>query len=635
MTKRKLESQEYSQNDSDSLQNSLSVTFSADHRSKQCCNSTKCDDNTSATDSEHLGTISDTYSSISRNSTNDSLSMENCNKLSGKYIEKKPNANGVVKQIYYIDDTYNTSQLHTQQDDSQILSSMCDRLTPSRRADYIHTLLSGRDNDILNSSRDTISPHQDISQDLNDLHHSSGPEYESTKNISAKLGDVTTEQEEENLNNLTIGSLDRQTADFTVKISFNVPLADIDIDCYANAIIDSHQKSIAKMNYTKKEKNNNIRVVVRTHPSKDTSGIIKCEGNTIQILKPGDGKSVFKSQHPKVYEYEFDAVFGENSTQDDVYKDTCKDLLPTLFEGRTVTVFAYGSTGTGKTFTMMGDDSNMGIIQLSISDLFTMKRSYHKDITIQFSYIEVYNENIYDLLNNVDKGLELQEDSNKVNVQGLSLVTVDDEESVLQLIAKGNRHRKIHMTNANRHSSRSHAIIQFYLNSDFSSKLTFIDLAGSERLKLTSNVGDRLKEASYINQSLLALINCINSLSEKGNGRLKVKYRDSKLTHLLKNSLYGDSFIVMIALVHPDLCFFHDSYNTLKYALRAKNIEFVPTSSDIKVNKERGVRGALRESLHIIRILRSFIREEDCNTIRDNISQSDLVGSSTFVDLLT
>lgn len=478
MIKRKLKTNGCSHTDSTNLKKILLDPSITELESKQSLKPMKYDGTLSAIDSGFSDTMDET-SSISRNSTTDSLSMRACNTLNGRNVENISDTSPTIKHVHCIEGDSSNLKFQTNQDDTQSMNSTYDRLTPSRKADYVHTLLSGRDNDHLNNSRDTISPPlRDLSQSLNGSQYTGVLESDGTQDILANSGGTASELEiKGDSTNINTEDSDPHVEDYVVRMQHEVLLTDIDIDNCTNTIIESHQKT-SRQYRSKKEKNDNIRVFVRTHPSSDSPGAITCEGKTIKILKPGDGKSVFKSQHPKSYEYEFDAVFGENSTQDEVYTNTCKDLIPRLFEGNNVTVFAYGSTGTGKTFTIMGDDSNTGIIQLSISDLFAARQSYDKELVIKFSYIEVYNENIYDLLNNVDKSLELQENNNQVNIQGLSLVTVDDEESVVQLITKGNKHRKIHMTNANRHSSRSHAILQFYLNSEFSSKLTFIDLAG-------------------------------------------------------------------------------------------------------------------------------------------------------------
>lgn len=220
------------------------------------------------------------------------------------------------------------------------------------------------------------------------------------------------------------------------------------------------------------------------------------------------------------------------------------------------------------------------------------------------SYMEVYNEQVCDLLEPVNKNLPLREDPDRgvVIVAGLSEFKVTSYDEVLELLMKGQVNRKTEATKANIVSSRSHAILQFSVthtkragassNSIIESKLSLIDLAGSERASATQNSGVRLQESANINKSLLALANCINALSERSNAacsstprkatkKTNVKYRDSKLTHLLKGSLEGNCNLVMIANVNPSDSTHDDTYRTLNYANRAKNMKVKPTTREI------------------------------------------------------
>jgi len=221
------------------------------------------------------------------------------------------------------------------------------------------------------------------------------------------------------------------------------------------------------------------------------------------------------------------------------------------------------------------------------------------------SYMEVYNEKVCDLLNPVNKDLPLREDPARgvVIVAGLSDFKVTSYDEVLDLLMKGQVNRKTESTKANNVSSRSHAILQFTVtrsrsasksapSSSVESKLSLIDLAGSERAHATQNSGVRLQESANINKSLLALANCINALSErsnianalspsKGKKNTNVKYRDSKLTHLLKGSLEGNCNLVMIANVNPADTTHDDTYRTLNYANRAKHLKVKPVAKEL------------------------------------------------------
>lgn len=237
-----------------------------------------------------------------------------------------------------------------------------------------------------------------------------------------------------------------------------------------------------------------------------------------------------------------------------------------------------------------------GIIPNALSDVFSLisrrkeSSSFGETWNVFVSYMEVYNEQVYDLLESTGKTLSVREDQERgvVVVAGLTEQKVECSDSVLSLLQHGNRNRKTEATMANQVSSRSHAVLQLIVrhgtrNSSgqetiAESTLSMIDLAGSERASATANRGSRLQEGANINKSLLALANCINALAVNtgSSKRINVKYRDSKLTHLLKSSLEGKCNLIMIANINPSDSTFEDSHNTLKYANRAKNIKVNP-----------------------------------------------------------
>ena len=190
------------------------------------------------------------------------------------------------------------------------------------------------------------------------------------------------------------------------------------------------------------------------------------------------------------------------------------------------------------------------------------------------TYLEIYNENVQDLLHKSGP-LHLRDDGRHgVIIAGLKIITIHSAEELLTLLAKGNKNRTQHPTDANEESSRSHAVFQVYINITNKLdgqvrqvKLSMIDLAGSERASATGCKGARFKEGANINKSLLALGNCINNLAD---GAKHITYRDSKLTRLLKDSLGGNCQTVMIANIAPSSFSYEDTYNTLRYANRAK-----------------------------------------------------------------
>ncbi|SCP04197.1 kinesin-8, putative [Plasmodium ovale] len=354
----------------------------------------------------------------------------------------------------------------------------------------------------------------------------------------------------------------------------------------------------------------NVKVAVRIKPiAEEEENIVSIfNKNYVMIEKENEKECYLLSQKKKQATYVFDVVFDVNATQEEVFIHTAKPLIPHVFKGVNGTVFAYGATGSGKTYTMLDDKNQNGIVQLSLLELFTnIKEKKCRNIKILMSFLEVYNETIRDLLGKEkNRTLEVQEDVAEVKVSNLCEVEVQNYEQAMYLINEGVKNRKMSPTRANKVSSRSHAILQIYIFNDildknmnvvnYKAKLCFVDLAGSERASATSNKGERFKEGSYINQSLLALANCINSLASNRNiSKVRVKYRDSKLTHLLKNSLEGNCLVVMIANINPSRKSFQESNNTLKYAFRARNIKLCATVQT-NDNKESDIEKILKKN---------------------------------------
>lgn len=311
----------------------------------------------------------------------------------------------------------------------------------------------------------------------------------------------------------------------------------------------------------------------------------------------------FLKRANKELNFVFDHVCDQGASNQDVFEITTKDMLSSLMEGYNCSVFVYGATGAGKTFTMIGNSQNPGITYLTMDHLFYMINSHEKDreFDIGVSYIEVYNENVYDLLKPSKTPLQLREDSKYgVMVAGLTLNNIKTARELLNMLENGNKNRTQHPTDANAESSRSHAVFQVYVKMRCKTssqlrivKLSMIDLAGSERASATGCVGERFKEGANINKSLLSLGNCINRLAD---GSSYIPYRDSKLTRLLKDSLGGNCRTVMIANVSPSSISYEDTYNTLKYAARANKIQLsikknivdgdMRLSQYVKINEE-------------------------------------------------
>ena len=377
--------------------------------------------------------------------------------------------------------------------------------------------------------------------------------------------------------------------------------------------------------YNKKfvQKNSyNILVAVRVRPLNkkeeliSTDETITVENKNVILLKDPNGYINPNNIRTKEQYLAFDYAFDKNETQENIFINTTKFLIKDVVNGYNATVFAYGATGAGKTYTMLGNDENPGIMPYTLKELFEEIKLYpEREFKIKLWYLEIYNENIRDLLTNNSENLELREDPIRgLIVNGIIEKETNTSEDILSLLKKGNKNRTTEETDANEASSRSHAILQILVsykekekekekkrnnintininninNSDIKfGKLSLIDLAGSERVSVSGSKGMRLIEGGNINRSLLVLGNCINALCEsniKGN-KPHIPYRDSKLTRLLKDSLGGNSRTVMIANVSPFIYNFDDTYNTLKYAERAKHIKNKINKNIINYNSQ-------------------------------------------------
>ena len=330
--------------------------------------------------------------------------------------------------------------------------------------------------------------------------------------------------------------------------------------------------------YTKKEKDQDLPSIVQI-----------LEDKVVVIQDPvQDGAEAYRVNRTREKQYAFDFAFQPTATQQIIFEKTTSFLLEGVLSGYNATVFAYGPTGAGKTYSMLGTFEHPGLMLNSISRLFTRIEDLRleKEYTLKLSYLEIYNETIRDLLNAAPEALDIREDPAKgVLVAGLSEMVASSQEQVTNAIRLGNKRRTTEPTLANETSSRSHAVLQIVVEHKDKAtgteaeiaigKLSLVDLAGSERAANTQNKGQRLIEGANINRSLLALGNCINALCESSEKAVKVfiPYRDSKLTRLLKDSLGGNCRTVMLACISPHPAAYEDTHNTLKYANRAKNIK--------------------------------------------------------------
>ncbi|XP_076585727.1 kinesin-like protein KIF18A isoform X2 [Chaetodon auriga] len=357
-----------------------------------------------------------------------------------------------------------------------------------------------------------------------------------------------------------------------------------------------------------------VKVVVRVRPTSDNEkrencrNVVQVVDNHMLIFDPkeenvtcfGSRNRNINKRANKDLKFVFDHVFSENSSQADLFENTTKGLLDGVMNGFNCTVFAYGATGAGKTHTMLGSQEDPGVMYRTMSELFKRMddAKEEKEFAVAFSYLEVYNEQIRDLLANAGP-LAVREDSSKgVVVQGLTLHQPKSAEHILGALDSGNRNRTQHPTDMNATSSRSHAVLQIYLRQQDKTaslnpnvcvaKMSLIDLAGSERASATNAKGARLREGANINRSLLALGNVINALADPKSKKTHIPYRDSKLTRLLKDCLGGNCRTVMIANVSPSSKSYDDTHNTLKYANRAKEIKTSLKSNVLSLDSHIG-----------------------------------------------
>ncbi|EHB04042.1 Kinesin-like protein KIF15, partial [Heterocephalus glaber] len=338
-----------------------------------------------------------------------------------------------------------------------------------------------------------------------------------------------------------------------------------------------------------------IRVFVRIRPPAEGSRSADGEQNLCLSVLSSTTLRLHSNPEPKTFT--FDYIADMNTTQESVFSSVAKSIVESCMSGYNGTIFAYGQTGSGKTFTMMGPSESdnfshnlRGVIPRSFEYLFALidrekeKAGAGKSFLCKCSFIEIYNEQIHDLLESASAGLYLREHIKKgVFVVGAAEQVVTSAAEAYQVLSGGWRNRRVASTSMNRESSRSHAVFTITIESMQksseivnirTSQLNLVDLAGSERQKDTHAEGVRLKEAGNINRSLSCLGQVITALVDVGNGKQRhVCYRDSKLTFLLRDSLGGNAKTAIIANVHPGSRCFGETLSTLNFAQRAKLIK--------------------------------------------------------------
>ncbi|VAI27869.1 unnamed protein product [Triticum turgidum subsp. durum] len=373
---------------------------------------------------------------------------------------------------------------------------------------------------------------------------------------------------------------------------------------------------------------NNVQVVIRVRPlnnsEKTLHGYNRC-------LKQESAQTITWIGQPET-RFTFDHVACEGVNQEVLFRVAGLPMVENCMAGYNSCVFAYGQTGSGKTYTMLGEISDLevrpsperGMTPRIFEFLFARIRAEEesrRDEKLKYnckcSFLEIYNEQITDLLDPSSTNLALREDiRNGVYVENLTELEVGCVNDIIKLLMQGSMNRKVAATNMNRESSRSHSVFTCIIESTWEkdsttnlrfARLNLVDLAGSERQRTSGAEGERLKEAANINKSLSTLGLVIMSLVDLTNGKQRhVPYRDSRLTFLLQDSLGGNSKTMIIANVSPSLCSGNETLSTLKFAQRARLIQ-----NNAVVNEDAS--GDVLALQHQIRLLNSCPQASPCH----------------------
>ena len=302
--------------------------------------------------------------------------------------------------------------------------------------------------------------------------------------------------------------------------------------------------------------------------------------------------------------FNFDRVYSIEDDSQLIYKEMCKDVVSSALEGYNGSIFMYGQTTSGKTYTMLGSPNNPGILPCALRDIFIKinkitKENNNINYKVYCSYIEIYNENIHDLLTDSNFLKLIDDKKYGIIVAGAKKVRIENFETGIGIKDFGEENRKYRETLFNEYSSRSHSIFQIFIES-FELKedgelgksnyscLNLIDLAGSERINEYESKNITTGETGYINKSLFVLANVINKLVESQQGKkIYIPYRDSKLTRLLSQALGGNSLTTIICTVSPASLNYYQTLSTLRFATRAKSVKLKVTNNEYMDDKEK------------------------------------------------
>ena len=399
----------------------------------------------------------------------------------------------------------------------------------------------------------------------------------------------------------------------------------------------------------KKASSGNVRVVTRVRPMAKYELEKGCKPVVSKIPHHGDGPEALQVNEGEKRWFELDAVLDVDSSQQDVYEKSgaYKSITEDLFEGFNCTILAYGQTGAGKSFTMGTAASSTGtigefdgLIPRACQDLFhCIQTKCDSNAHVEMSYLEVYNEEIRDLLCATDNKaqLRIRETLNgEVYVRGLQARTVRNPADVGALMDEAGSRRVVASTKMNAVSSRSHAICVLKIkgvledSTKFQAKLTLVDLAGSERMKKTAATGSRAQEGISINKGLFVLGQVIGALAEqRPKFKRKPPFRDSKLSRLLQDSLGGNSRTIMIACCSPADFNLEETVNTLRYATQARNIKNTATANVVQQISQEEALKLQRENT----LLKAEISElqESIRKLTEDVTEEEMERSQALI----
>ncbi|XP_022112111.1 kinesin-like protein KIF9 isoform X2 [Acanthaster planci] len=342
-----------------------------------------------------------------------------------------------------------------------------------------------------------------------------------------------------------------------------------------------------------------VKVFVRTRPTdKFAHDLIdfEMESQAVNVHAKKDARRGVVNNQLLDWSFTMDGIL-HNASQDQVYDQTASDLVGQLLDGYNGTLMCYGQTGAGKTFTMTGTTENYqqrGVIPRAIAQVYKeIEERGEQAVTVRISYLEIYNEAMFDLLSTLPDAIQalpmmtISEDEFGVNIKGLSLHLAQNEEEALNLLFEGETNRAIASHTLNQASSRSHCIFTIHVESRsrtdstakyMKSKLNLVDLAGSERLGKTGSEGKTQQEAMFINKSLTFLEQTIIALADKK--RDHIPYRQTKLTHALKDSLGGNCNTKLIANIWGEAAQIEETISTLRFAIRMRGINIEPAVNE-------------------------------------------------------